>query len=83
MIVVGGGELFTGNNLIVIAWASGKVTSRALLESGDCVRGNCVGAFLTAALMFYTTQYSFGGGAVGLAALGTANDKAALRNFRL
>ena len=25
LIVVGGAELFTGNNLIVIAWASGKV----------------------------------------------------------
>jgi formate/nitrite transporter FocA (FNT family) len=26
--------------------------------------GNFVGAFTTAVLMFYTTQYTFGGGAV-------------------
>jgi formate transporter len=79
LIVVGGAELFTGNNLIVIAWASGKVTSRALLWNwGIVFAGNCVGAFLTAALMFCTTQYSFGGGAVGLVALGTADAKAAL-----
>ena len=29
--MVAGAELFTGNNLIVMAWASGKVTTRALL----------------------------------------------------
>ncbi|MFN8388616.1 MAG: formate/nitrite transporter family protein, partial [Anaerolineales bacterium] len=33
LVVVGGAELFTGNNLIVMAWASGKVTSRALLRN--------------------------------------------------
>src|SRR3954471_20780237 len=31
MVVIGGAELFTGNNLIVMAWASGKVKTRALL----------------------------------------------------
>ena len=35
LVVVGGAELFTGNNMIVMAWASGKVTTRAvLLELG-------------------------------------------------
>src|SRR6187402_258188 len=28
MVVIGGAELFTGNNLIVIAWASGHVKTR-------------------------------------------------------
>ena len=40
--------------------------------------GNCVGAFVTAGLMFCTTQYTFGAGSVGLAALTTANTKASL-----
>jgi formate/nitrite transporter FocA (FNT family) len=31
LIVVGGAELFTGNNLIVIAWASGKVKTGDVL----------------------------------------------------
>jgi formate transporter len=31
LVVVGGAELFTGNNLIVMAWASGKVKTRDLL----------------------------------------------------
>ena len=30
LVIIGGAELFTGNNSIVIAWASGKVKSRAL-----------------------------------------------------
>jgi formate/nitrite transporter len=79
LVVVAGAELFTGNNLIVMAWASGKVTTSALLFNWVVVFiGNFVGALATAALMFLTTQYTFGGGAVGLAALSTANAKAAL-----
>jgi formate transporter len=79
LIVVGGAELFTGNNLIVVAWASGKVkTSDVLLNWLIALGGNLAGAFLTAALMFQTTQYTFGAGAVGLTALTTANAKASL-----
>jgi hypothetical protein len=33
--------------------------------------GHFVGAFMTAVLMFYTTQYTFGAGSVGLVALTT------------
>ncbi len=77
--MIAGAELFTGNNLIVMAWASGKVTTRALLRNWAIVfAGNSVGALLTAALMFVSTQYTFGDGAVGLAALKTANAKASL-----
>lgn len=79
LVVVAGAELFTGNNMIVMAWASRKVKTRALLLNWlVAFVGNCFGAVATAALMFYTTQYTFGGGAVGLAALTTANSKAAL-----
>ena len=79
LVVIAGAELFTGNNLIVMAWASGKVTTRALLRNWAIVfAGNSVGALLTAALMFVSTQYTFGDGAVGLAALKTANAKASL-----
>jgi formate/nitrite transporter len=79
LVVVAGAELFTGNNLIVMAWASGKVTTHALLRNWAIVfAGNCFGALLTAALMFCSTQYTFGDGAIGLAALKTANAKASL-----
>jgi formate/nitrite transporter len=79
MVVVGGAELFTGNTLLVMAWASGKVSTRAVLVNWVVAfTGNCIGTIATAALMFLTTQYTFGNGAVGLVALNTANSKAAL-----
>jgi formate/nitrite transporter len=79
LVIVAGAELFTGNNLIVMAWASRKVTTRDLLLNWIIAfTGNFVGAFMTAVLMFYTTQYTFGAGSVGLAALTTANGKTSL-----
>jgi formate transporter len=79
LIVIGGAELFTGNNLIVMAWASGKVKASDLLLTWAIVFvGNFIGAFMTALLVFYTTQYSFGAGSVGLAALSTAHAKTTL-----
>ena len=79
LVVVGGAELFTGNNLIVMAWASGKVPTGLLLRNWGLVYlGNFVGAVATAVLVFASGQYAFGQGAVGAAALATANAKAGL-----
>src|SRR5262245_16728376 len=79
LVAIAGAELFTGNNLIVMAWAGGKVGTRALLLNWTIAFvGNCAGAALTAVLAFFTTQYTFGGGAVGLAALTIAEAKASL-----
>ncbi len=76
LVVVGGAELFTGNNLIVMAWASGKVTIQALLRNWVTVYvGNLVGSVATAAFMFLTRQYTFAGGEIGRAALNIANAK--------
>ena len=33
LVVVAGAELFTGNNLIVIAWAQGNIANRQLLRN--------------------------------------------------
>jgi formate transporter len=66
LVVVGGAELFTGNNLIVMAWANGKVTSWALLRNWIIV---FVGSIGTVILMFLTRQHTFGGNAVGITAL--------------
>jgi formate/nitrite transporter len=76
LVVVGGAELFTGNNLIVMAWASGKVTGRALLRNWGIVYvGNFIGSIATAVLMFFTRQYTFGSDAIGIAALKIAVGK--------
>jgi formate/nitrite transporter len=76
LVVVGGAELFTGNNLIVMAWASRKVTTAALLRNWVIVYlGNFVGSVVTAAIVFLGKQYTFGSNAVGLNALTIANNK--------
>jgi formate transporter len=79
LVVVGGAELFTGNTLITIAFASRKVTLMQLLRNWTIVYiGNFVGAILTAYIVFLGKQYSFGNGAVGLAALNIGEAKTAL-----
>lgn len=79
LVVIGGAELFTGNNMIVMAWAGGKIRTRDVVANWVIAfAGNAVGAFMTAVLTFYSTQYTFGAGTVGLAALTTANAKTSL-----
>ena len=79
LVVVGGAELFTGNNLITMAWASKKVTTRELLKNWLIVFVfNFVGALGTVALMFLAKQYTFSGGAIGATALGIAVGKVSL-----
>jgi formate transporter FocA len=76
LVVVGGAELFTGNNLIVMACAGGKVRAAAMLRNWAIVyAGNFVGALATAVLLYLSGQYEFGNGSVGAAALSAANAK--------
>jgi formate/nitrite transporter len=66
LVVVAGAELFTGNNLVVMAWASRRIPTRRILWTWTLVYfGNLVGAVATAAFMYLTRQYTFGDGAVG------------------
>ena len=79
LVIVAGAELFTGNNLIVMAWASRRVSTLRLLRNWAIVyAGNFVGAIATAALLYASQQYEFGGGAVGDQALSIAAAKTSL-----
>lgn len=76
LVVVGGAELFTGNTLIVMAWANKKVTSAQLLRNWAIVYlGNFVGAIGTAIMVFLSRQYTFGSNAVGITAINIASSK--------
>ena len=78
-VVVAGAELFTGNNLIIMAFASGKVSSGALLRNwGIVYLGNFTGSILTALTMVVTRQYMSAGGAIGANALVIASGKCSL-----
>lgn len=79
LVVVGGAELFTGNALMVMAWAAGKVHLREMCRAWLIVYiGNFVGATGTALLVFLSGQYLSGRGAVAGIALKLALDKATL-----
>ena len=70
LVVVAGAELFTGNNLIVMAWGSRRISTASLLRNWSIVYvGNLVGAVGTAVLVFLAKEYTFGGGSVGVTAL--------------
>ncbi|MET0852946.1 MAG: formate/nitrite transporter family protein [Candidatus Rokuibacteriota bacterium] len=76
LVVVGGAELFTGNNLIVMAWAAGHAGTRAVLLNWLVVyAGNFLGAAATALLVFVAGTHRGGNGAFGAAALGIAHGK--------
>lgn len=79
LVVVAGAELFTGNALIVIAWAGGRVGTGRLLGNWLIVYlGNLAGSLGTAALVLAGQQYTMAAGAVGLNALGLAQAKCSL-----
>lgn len=79
LVVVGGSELFTGNNLIVMAFASKKVSLGGLLRNwGTVYLGNFVGSIVTAYIVFLSKQYTFGNGAIGATALSIGESKTSL-----
>ena len=79
LVIVGGAQLFTGDALMVMAWASGRLTSGDMLRVWTLVwLGNFVGAAGTALLVFLSGQYTFAHGEVGATALYIAASKSAL-----
>jgi formate/nitrite transporter len=84
LVIVAGAELFTGDSLMIVAFASRRITLGALLRAWSLVYiGNLVGAVATAGLVFLAGQYGFAGGAVGKMALAIASAKAALPTIQL
>lgn len=66
LVVVAGAELFTGNNLLAMAWADGRISSRELLRNWLLVgAANLVGAAGLALLVFLSGHTELNGGAVG------------------
>lgn len=79
LVVVGGAELFTGNTLMVMAWAARKVRLCEMLRAWAIVFvGNFIGAVGTAGLVFLSGQYLLGKGSVATVALALALNKATL-----
>lgn len=79
LVSVAGAELFTGNNLLAMAWAAGRITSTEVLRNWAvaCV-ANLVGATALALLVLGSGHAGMNGGAVGQAAIKIALAKAQL-----
>jgi formate transporter FocA len=76
LVVVSGAELFTGNNLIVMACVSGRVTLRQLMRNWLIVYlGNFVGAITTVYVMLLCKRYMLGKGVIWLNAMTISNAK--------
>ncbi|MEE8346491.1 MAG: formate/nitrite family transporter [Dehalococcoidia bacterium] len=76
LVVVAGAELFTGNTLIIMAWAGRKISTPLILRNWGLVYGgNFVGALLTVLLVYASRQFEFNGNEIGATALKVANGK--------
>jgi formate/nitrite transporter len=79
LVVVAGSELFTGNNLIAMAWAAGKITTREVLRNWAIVcLANFVGALGLALLVWLSNHSAMNGGAIAQATLKIAASKIAM-----
>jgi len=79
LVVVGGAELFTGNALMMMAYADKRVSTGELLRNWVVVYvGNFIGAAATAVMVSYSGILETGGGAVAETARNIAMGKAAL-----
>lgn len=79
LVSVAGAELFTGNNLLAMAWADGCVSTRQVLRNWFVVCcANFLGAFGLALLVWLSGHASLNDGNVGRAAIRIAMSKAQL-----
>ena len=79
LVEVAGAELFTGNNLLAMAWADGRISTAELLRNWVIVcAANFAGAAGMAVLVYLSGHADMNGGAVAQATLKIAAAKAVL-----
>lgn len=79
LVVIAGAELFTGNNLLVMAWVAGRISLMTVVKNLAVVfAANFVGAVGLAALVAGSGHWKMAGGGVGRAALTIAAAKCVL-----
>ncbi|HRD54337.1 MAG TPA: formate/nitrite transporter family protein [Flavobacteriales bacterium] len=66
LVVVAGAELFTGNNLLMMAWTDGRISAREVLRNWAIISlANLVGALGLAALMHLSGHTAMNQGSIG------------------
>lgn len=76
LVVIGGAELFTGNSLVTMAFASRKISMRELMRSWIIVYlGNFIGALTLVSWIYFSRHWEMNQNLVGVKALLIANAK--------
>lgn len=79
LVVIGGAELFTGNNLMIIAWANKRISIWQIMRNWFVVYlGNMIGALLVAFMILWSGHHLAGDGVVGTHILDIAATKCEL-----
>lgn len=79
LVLIGGAELFTGNILLVVAWANRSAGIGSVLHAlAWAYVMNLVGSLAVVAVAIAAGVHTAGDGAVGTSALQTASDKSGL-----
>jgi formate/nitrite transporter len=79
LVIVAGAELFTGNNLLAMAWADGKISTLELLKNWAIVSvGNFIGAIGLALLVFLSHHPEMNNSRIAYEYLGIAAVKVAM-----
>ena len=79
LVVVAGAELFTGNNLLVMAWADRKITTAEVLRNWVLVcAGNFVGAAGLAVLVYLSGHTAMNNGLIAEQVVRIASAKCAM-----
>jgi len=74
LVIVAGAELFTGNNLVIMAYADHRITLKQLAVNWGVVYiGNLIGALIIVFLVYFSGHWS--GSGAGAKALMIANHK--------
>jgi len=79
LVIVAGAELFTGNNLLVMAWASRRISTLELLYNWTVIYlANLAGAVGLVILVYLSNHWEMNGAAVGVQAVKIAAAKVTL-----
>ena len=79
LVVVAGAELFTGNNLLAMAWAHGRISTAEILKNWLVVCfGNFIGATGLAVLVYWSGHTGFNDGAIANTYIAIAKAKVSI-----
>ncbi len=79
LVVVAGAELFTGNNLIAMAWADGKISRLEVLRNWVIISiSNCLGAGVLACLVYMSKHPEMNQHGIALQSLKIASTKCSI-----